>query len=135
MVGISQFSNKAKHYSKIIAKNADVVVKETALAVDRNLVLATPVDTGRARSNWVVSFSSPDFDIQEPTSAEAAILQASLKINQRKENQDIYISNNVKYIGRLNEGYSAQAPALFVQISVQNAVNTIRNRKVLINGN
>ena len=34
----------------------------------------------------------------------------------------MFVSNNVKYITRLNDGYSRQAPAGFVQSAIRKAV-------------
>src|SRR5689334_13500425 len=35
-------------------------LKETAFIIHKNIVLGTPVDTGRARSSWNLSENSPD---------------------------------------------------------------------------
>lgn len=96
-------------------------VKKTALAVDAAVVFATPVDTGRARSNWIPSLNTPDTRTVEPgqkPDAEAAISAYKLA-------DTIYISNSLPYIQRLNEGHSKQAPAGFVDIAVRTGVATV----------
>lgn len=117
-----------------LAKAVDKVVRQVAIVADRQIVLATPVDTGRARSNWIVTVGAPTTTPIEPYSptsmggtSESANLsgalgQANTAISKRKFGQTIWIQNNVPYIGRLNEGSSKQAPANFVGIGVQQAV-------------
>lgn len=96
--------------------------------------METPVDTGRARSNWIVSLGSPVRDERPPffegskgstgaQNAQVAIQEGSDTIQGRQLGQDIWISNNVKYIGKLNEGSSAQAPAGFVEAAIRRAVD------------
>lgn len=90
-------------------------VRRTALAVDRELVLNTPVDTGRARSNWIPSLNVPEVRLVEPgQKPDVAAATASYKLSDI-----IFISNSLPYIKRLNDGHSKQAPAGFVEASVQ----------------
>lgn len=92
----------------------------------------TPVDTGWARSNWLVRLKEP------PTSpvgtrpkekglpgvdegaADASIAEfvSGYVINAG----DVYISNLVPYIARLNDGSSKQAPQGFVERAILKAI-------------
>lgn len=131
-----------RQLGKRVEVNANKNLRSLALLVDQTIVMATPVDTGRARSNWRVSIGSPDSDIVEPyspgkkgsTSAQntqAALGHAQTVIARYTDGGTIWITNNVKYIGRLNEGYSAQAPAQFVEQSVQTAVASLKRKRLL----
>lgn len=126
-----------------VGKNMDKTVKDTAKAALRAVVYGTPVDTGMARSNWVVSLSG-DTDvvilpyapgnrlgIGESANAEAAINVGEGIIDTREPGQDIYVVNNVDYIEKLNNGSSRQAPAAFVQRAVVTAVETVQAAKVV----
>ena len=146
MASLEEFARRIKTYGRNVEKNVGRAIRETALVADRELVLATPVDTGRARSNWVVNLGSAVTDSYDPymlgkkgstgaANAQAAIAQGSAVIGVRKNGQDIYISNNLPYIGRLNGGSSAQAPVQFVEQAVQRAVQVVRKAKVVSNGN
>lgn len=141
MTDIGGFSKRMKIRAKQLDKNMNKAVREVALIADREVVLQTPVDTGRARSNWIVSLGSPSREQQDAytpgqggstgaDNARAALEQAAAEISRRQPGQDINISNNLPYIGRLNEGYSAQAPAGFVQAAVLRAVNALKNLRV-----
>ncbi len=51
-------------------------------------------------------------------SAAETINQARAVLATKKPGQKIYITNNLPYIRRLNDGYSKQAPAGFVERAV-----------------
>lgn len=115
-----------------------------ALAADQAVVLATPVDKGRARSNWLVELDAPARTTVEPyapglggntggANAAAAIAQgqATIALYNGDRNTAIAISNNLPYIGRLNEGSSLQAPAGFVEKAVQAAVKQVQGARLL----
>lgn len=140
---LRSFAARMRRRGQQVETNTNRVKREVALVADRELVLETPVDTGRARSNWIVSLVAPVLaDIMpyapgqklgkgERENAQAAIDQGSGQIVVARPGQDIYISNNVHYIGRLNDGWSAQAPAGFVQAAVHRAVAVVRKARVL----
>lgn len=104
-----------------------------ALNIHGGLVERTPVDTGWARSNWLPSVGSP----RKETVGEPGSLNESAADSGQSEVADwkiqdgpIYITNNVPYIGRLNGGSSKQAPAGFVESTVQAEVNKANRRKL-----
>lgn len=124
----AQFAASMQATAKKIVVNVDAGWRLTALAIDAAVVTSTPVDTGRARSNWRVSTEkqSDVFDayakgkggktVGENTSA--ALDQGKAAVDAATGNT-IYISNNLPYIEPLNDGSSAQAPAGFVELAVQ----------------
>ncbi len=84
----------------------------------------TPVNTGRARSNWVVSLRAPSREtrgpfapgmrlgIRETANLQAVVQAGQTVINsfQARENSSLWITNNVSYIVELNRGSSPQQP-------------------------
>lgn len=140
--GLGDFARRIRIRGRQVEEGVNRIVRKVALIADRELVLETPVDTGRARSNWQVSLGSPITDEREPyapgeglgrgegANAAGALQQGQDRIGQRKSGQDIYIQNNVSYIGRLNDGSSAQAPAGFVQAAITRAVGAVKNGRV-----
>ena len=109
-----------------------LVVKIT-LDVTANLVEATPVDTGWAQANWVPSVGkrsrrpAESFSGRTPSAAvQAAAAKQSVgraqAIGYKLERRRVFVSNNVDYILRLNDGYSRKAPAGFVQKAIRKAV-------------
>jgi hypothetical protein len=89
------------------------------------LVYSTPIDTGNARGNWIVTIGEPSTEyfkrpnrLSPGRSPESAILEANDVSTRAQFHDDIYISNNAPYIVRLNEGSSPQAGAGFVESAV-----------------
>lgn len=129
MGDLRSFSKTMKLIGANISTNADVLVRKVALAVDSTVVLATPVDTGQARSNWQVSLDQPEqatIPAYDPgkggstaqSNTDKAIEQGKQVIGSYKGGVDICIANNLDYIDDLNNGKSTQAPAGFVEEAV-----------------
>lgn len=130
---LNSFSKRIKTIAQGIERNVDKQVIKTAILASQAVITATPVDTGRARSNWLASAGT---SINEPIDREerganTTLSENNAAISSRKSGQNVYISNNLPYIKRLNEGYSQQAPAMFVEKAVQTAVSFLKNVKVL----
>lgn len=90
--------------------------KSIGLRLLTPLVLETPVDTGRARFNWIVSQKNPDSSTKPaPASRDAAVSRAIAEggriIADTVPYSLTFIQNNLPYISRLNEGWSSQQPA------------------------
>ena len=126
---MSKFDDDLKKvYEKKVVKSLETSVKKAALFLDSQLVQRTPVDTGRARSNWLVSLTTRITETVPETTASQAINAASSVISKFNVilNKTIFISNNLPYIRRLNEGSSTQAPAGFVDDAVALTKASIR---------
>lgn len=112
-----------------IGKAASDHAVKTALTIVGDLVYHTPVDTSQALSNWDVTVGAPADDPHGPyfagkhgstmqQSAQAALAQAKETLKNKKPGTSIFIANNLPYIRRLNDGYSGQVPAGFVERAV-----------------
>jgi len=108
-------------------------IGKLALEIQATLIEFTPIDLGWARANYVPKINAPyreNLSIVEP-SAGASAGRASqnqgelfrLAVSYRADHGPFYISNNVPYIGRLNDGHSPQAPAGFVQLAINTAIS------------
>ncbi len=86
----------------------------------------TPVDTGHARASWIPAVGAPN--LVEPVGSSGALASAgSAQVMAYKLAQGtLYLSNVAPYINRLNRGYSAQAPGMFVEIAIAKAIQTIK---------
>lgn len=136
-MSLDSFSSRIRIRADNLEAAINRIVVNVALVVDQVVVLSTPVDTGRARSNWQVSLRAPINDQIEPYApglklgrgetgnAQAALSQAQAAVRGRRPGRDIFITNNVEYIGDLNRGTSAQAPAMFVQIAIVAGVDAV----------
>lgn len=95
-------------------------VRKSALAADAALVRNTPVDTGRARANWIPSLDAASAEIVEPNGKK----DIASETQSYTIDKTIFITNNLPYIQRLNDGWSQQAPAGFVELAVQSGVRS-----------
>lgn len=114
-------------YANKVEKSLEKAVRTVSLQAYTNIVINTPVGNpelwqseappgyvgGRARANWNIDINTVDLSVTdstaEPETAKALNVTAKYKLGAT-----IYISNNLPYIQRLNEGWSSQAPANFV---------------------
>lgn len=144
MPDLNDFAKRIKVIADDVEQNADKLVNRVALVVDQTVVMATPVDTGRARANWVAEIGGPAEGVVEEfvagikgstsgENARNAIAQAEAKIASRKPGQDVHITNNLAYIQALNDGHSAQAPANFVEQAIQIGVAAVKKAKLTTN--
>ena len=102
------------------------VIKKIVLDATANLIESTPVNTGWARANWVPSIGVPfegtagaDDDISSHDQQDGI---AKVVTGYSLGDGPVFITNNVPYIGALNDGSSSQAPSGFVQIAIKKAV-------------
>ncbi|QHF03338.1 HK97 gp10 family phage protein [Pseudomonas asturiensis] len=83
-----------------------------AMALLGEIILRSPVDTGRFRGNTTVTVGSPVFsntaDVDKNGSATLSKGQQAL--SGLKPYSIIYIQNNLPYAERLENGHSKQAP-------------------------
>ena len=136
MASLGDFAKRIRKLAKGIETNADQAVRRCALAVDAAVVIATPVDTGRARSNWQVELNQPATSTRDPLdkSGAGAIAEGKRTIAQYKggtPQASVHITNNLPYIAKLNDGHSAQAPAGFVERAIMVGVEAVKDFSIV----
>ncbi len=142
MPSLEEFSRRITLRGKMVTEGADALVRKVAIAADQAVVFSTPVDTGRARSNWIAQLDSPVtsvIDAYKPgfkgstgaSNAQGALDQGSRVIANYKGGDSIHITNNLPYIQKLNEGSSAQAPGNFVEIAILEALQAVQFGRIV----
>lgn len=114
-------------YEKKVVQRGEEAVRFTGLSLITHLKNDTPVDTGRARANWHIDLNVVDVRLVEPNEGLSPDAVATV-VARYKMGGVIYISNNLPYIRRLNDGYSQQAPAGFVDDDIIRAKNDTMQR-------
>lgn len=123
--------------AEAVQRNTLKTVKRAALAADQTAVLKTPVDTGRARANWLVNvgyaaYAVTDFEGSKRAAAQAALDKGRVEIDSYKLGSGgIFITNSVSYIGFLDAGSSAQAPNGMTAAAIQAAARQLGSAKLL----
>lgn len=113
VIDIQRFVDKANG-------NLDLVVRKVALDLFKRVIMKTPVDTGRAKGSWLVSINSIPTGVPGTLDKDgsATIMRVSADVLTMKAGQIITLVSNLDYINRLEYGYSKQAPAGMVRITV-----------------
>ena len=137
-----KFSQRIQRIAQDVEAASVEAMRKVALAVDAAVVLGTPVDTGRARSNWRVSIGTPvdgeippykpgsHLGLGETANAAKAMEQGYRTIYLHNDTSDIWISNNVPYINMLEHGHSPQN-SRFVRAAVQKGLYLLRDFTLL----
>lgn len=117
----------AKQIEDVYTVQIKKAMKTGIIECLRNVTIATPVDTGRARWSWFLSISvksdelPPEGKYKTPTISEKSKpLTGYFTIDDT-----LYLTNNVPYITDLNNGTSKQAPARFVEMAVNVAQQAV----------
>ncbi|QBZ71728.1 hypothetical protein [Pseudomonas phage KP1] len=122
-------ADRLERIDKELNGAASDIAVDAALAIVGDLAYRTPVDSSQALSGWQVTLDTPAAGRIGPhfpgfqgstyrQSAAETISLAKAVLKNKQPGQAIYITNNEPYIKRLNDGYSAQAPAGFVERAI-----------------
>lgn len=104
---------------------AERTIQAITLDLTSNLIETTPVDTGWARANWIPSVTAPVQDTDgSPGNVQTGQQRAGQAqvLGYRLANGRTFVTNNVPYILRLNDGSSTQAPRGFVEAAIRKAL-------------
>jgi len=121
------FSSDMNRACVNIQNTSESRIRKVALAAYREINRGSPVDKGTFRANWVASIDTIDRssdlsktgkDVNEAVTTATAVITNGAKLGTT-----VYISNAVPYAGKLEDGYSPQAPAGVVAP----ALTTIKN--------
>src|SRR3546814_4931116 len=104
----------------------DLTVRYVSLELFRRVVLRSPVDSGRFRANWSVGIGRIPQGVVEldDKTGTATISKADAELAEVKAGDVIYLINNVPYGPRLENGWSKQAPAGVVAVTVRSEEHT-----------
>ncbi|MBA9063895.1 hypothetical protein GGQ91_003296 [Methylobacterium fujisawaense] len=102
------------------ADRADLVLRKVALDIGARVVLRSPVDTGRFRANWQYGVGRPNTAtlVAADKSGQSSIARIAAGVATARLGDVIYISNALPYALRLETGWSKQAPAGMVGLTV-----------------
>jgi len=112
------FQNDLRNFSDNMRERLESEVKVVLLDLTARIQRNTPVDTGRLRGNWQVSWNIP---IATTTSDNLLTIQDNERYIRGREILDkFWITNNLPYVYRIEfEGWShTKAPAGMVRKSI-----------------
>lgn len=99
-------------FADVVEEDLTKRVRTIALAMLQEIVLRSPVDTGRFRNNNIVSIVSPVYASTVETDASGAgtISRGTAVMSGLEPYTTVFIQNNLPYAQRLEDGHSKQAP-------------------------
>jgi len=107
-------------FVKTMKADVENHTRKVVIILVKNLTLKTPVDQGRARSNWIVTSGTAFTGLNVTAidkSGSASI--GSSKTVKPVLGRVIFITNNLPYIGYLENGTVNMAPFSMVERSIQ----------------
>ncbi len=124
----------AAQVGKDLRADLSRVIRDVILLAADNVTNATPVDTGHAANNWVISTGSPYNGIDGSRAAPSRAAQergiADIMDYDIGVDGPVYIRNNVLYVQFLDRGHSQQAEPGFVAAALEAAARRApRGRK------
>jgi len=117
---MGQFALDLARFAEKAGDSADQLVREVIIDVFDKVKGKSPVDTGRFKNNWNLSVGKIDYSTTEEVdpSGREAQARAEAIIASFKVGPTVFITNNLPYANRLEDGYSQQAPVGMVKITV-----------------
>jgi len=116
MADLSAFTNHCEG-------NIDKALQQTVVLLSQSVILATPVESGRLRSNWLFGKIAPTGTVStfDPSGA-AAIAKIAGQVPSVKAGGSVWLVNNLPYAYRVEyQGWShTKAPAGMVRVSLAN---------------
>lgn len=115
---VRKFQGDIEKWIKQVKSGLDDVIREFVKAVHADLVKASPVDTGRFRANWQITYNHiPMYALNEYDKSGNATIAAGIRtanvlpLGRGGAVTTIYFSNMLIYANALEYGHSQQAPA------------------------
>lgn len=130
------FAESLAAFAEQTKEAIDDVFREVVIEIGTSVIRLSPVDTGRFKGNWQFTVGAPSnqsIDTFDKAGHET-IATLVAEVSKLEAGQVAYIVNNLVYGVPLEYGYSDQAPAGMVQITLarfqQIVEEAIRNNQV-----
>lgn len=140
---ISELSKDLKRTNNQLEKELIKMFKGATFAHVSAVIDATPVDTSKAVTNWRANIDVPATDVVGPgvSSRKGSAAQSARSkakgmarpaVNALGLDRTLYITNNVPYIGLLNNGSPVHRPANMTRKGKTAFFNFLRGYKITL---
>lgn len=121
----------AENLSKLCERagdKAELVVRRAALELQSGMIEKSPVDTGRFKGNFQCGVGAMNTSTSDAAdkSGQGAVGRTAAVLEGWKPGQTIWLTNSLPYARRLENGWSQQAPAGMVRLTVQAYSEAVR---------
>ncbi len=117
---MTPFERSIENFIKKAKRNPELVVRQVTIKLYSQIILASPVDTGRFRMNWQATVDNPATGIliADDPSGSRAISRVTQFVQGSVKWDEFRLTNNLPYAERLEYGWSQQAPQGMVRVTV-----------------
>ncbi|PAW51656.1 hypothetical protein CKQ80_23880 [Pseudomonas moraviensis] len=107
------WSTSPSLFADVVEQDLSKRIRVIAMAMLNEIVLRSPVDTGRFRGNNIVTVGAPVYTATESLdpSGGLTITRGLAAMTGLEPYTQVFIQNNLPYAAELEDGYSKQAPA------------------------
>lgn len=137
------FSSDVSRWVSGVQVKTQAQAKYIVLEMFSRVVQRTPVDTGRARANWTVSFDAPAPYVARPADKGDGMNYLLSQLQKFKLGQTVWLTNGLPYIRVLEygeypnpskgektvNGFSKRAPQGMVRVTVAEFGQIVRGSK------
>lgn len=116
-----------ENFSERTIGELNEIMRVSAMTLFKNVILKTPVDTGRARGNWQCTIgkrASGALDVVDKTGS-VTIQKMVDMMSKALITKGVFLTNNLDYIQKLEYGGSRKAPEGMVRISLKEIENDL----------
>ena len=103
----------------------NTTVQRATTELFNRVTIRSPVDTGRFRANWNVSYGQADDSTTTSTDKARATTEAA-KALTLPVGGIVWITNGLPYAYRLEYGYSKQAPVGMIRLAVRELSDAVQ---------
>jgi hypothetical protein len=122
---MANFAAGLKSYAQRTSQSLDDATIEVCTKLSLMVIKKTPVDSGRARSNWYPEINKVSRATSETRSVNEAISDA-ISTAQSASGSIFTLTNNLPYSIRLEYGWSKQAPSGMVRTSIAEIIRDLK---------
>ncbi len=123
------FAAQLQAFGELVQEEADEVFQIVATEVGQSVINLTPVDTGRALSNWNAGINSPDDvyrETEDPLDSKTSARLAG-EFKALKFGDTAFITNATPHVPFLEYGSSTQAPNGMIRITLARFNNIVQD--------
>lgn len=138
---MSSFLSQMKAFENLTTNKAEKVFRKTCFEISNSVISLTAVDSGRAKNNWFPDINKFSSETTEATNKQGSINLVAGATNRLQLGTTFTLSNNLPYIvkleyglynpnsttGKTVGGFSKQAPAGFVGVTLQKFDTILKN--------
>lgn len=121
------FAADVARFAKKANASVDTITRKVTLDLFRDVVMATPVDTGRLKGSWIASRDAPNLSKLTYTDKDGNTTVARIAQQIGGAGSVTYLVNSQPYSMRIEyDGWSGQAPAGMVRVSMARVQQHLR---------